>query len=167
MIPFLRLLGRTPGSRNTGFTLIELITALALGTILTGIAITSFARVRAQLSTRSAQTQFMGLHAQARAFSVERGVDVILVVDETTDRATVLRMTPTGPLVLRQVDFRNTFGVNLETGQGSVNLCFTPRGMANPSCAGSFTGSSLEVRFSVDARSHVVTVFPLGQAREG
>jgi prepilin-type N-terminal cleavage/methylation domain-containing protein len=150
-----------------GFTLVELATTLVLGSILMGITIASFARVRAQLSTRSAQTQFMGLHAQARAFSVERGVDVILVVDETTDRATVLRATPSGPLVLRQVDFRNTFGVDLVTGQGSVNLCFTPRGTANPSCAGTFAGTSLEVRFVVDGRSHVVTVFPLGQAREG
>jgi Tfp pilus assembly protein FimT len=144
-----------------------MVTVIVIGGVLTGIALNSFSRVRGQLSTRTAQSNFMGLHAQARAFSVERGVPVRLVVDEGTDRVRVEILGPAGIQVQNELDFQEAFGVDLVTGQGSVNICFTPRGIANPSCAGAFSGGSLVVRFNAANRTRSVTVFPLGQAREG
>jgi Tfp pilus assembly protein FimT len=144
-----------------------MVTVIVIGGVLTGIALNSFSRVRGQLSTRTAQSNFMGLHAQARAFSVERGVPVRLVVDEGTDRVRVEILGPAGTQVQNELDFREVFGVDLVTGQGSVNICFTPRGIANPNCAGAFSGGSLVVQFNAANRTRTVTVFPLGQAREG
>lgn len=155
-----------PGRRD-GFTLLEMLTVIVIGGVLTGIVLNSFSRVRGQLSTRSAQSNFMGLHAQARAFAVERGVLVRLVVDEANDRVRIEVLAPDGVDVRNQMDFREAFGVDMVTGQGSVNICFTPRGIANPACAGAFTGNSLVVRFDAADRSRTVTVFPMGQAREG
>jgi prepilin-type N-terminal cleavage/methylation domain-containing protein len=105
-----------------------MVTVIVIGGVLTGIALNSFSRVRGQLSTRSAQSNFMGLHAQARAFSVERGVPVRLVVDEGTDRVRVEVLGPAGTQVQNELDFQEVFGVDLVTGQGSVNICFTPGG---------------------------------------
>jgi prepilin-type N-terminal cleavage/methylation domain-containing protein len=150
-----------------GFTILELVVVIVIGGVMAGLMINAFSRVRGQLSTRSAQSNFMGLHAQARAFAVERGVQVRLVVDEGNDRVRIEVPAPDGVDVRNEMDFRRAFGVDMVTGQGSVNVCFTPRGIANPACGGAFTGNSLVVRFDAGGRSRTVTVFPLGQAREG
>lgn len=171
MFPCMNAMSRSrPGPRNLdvrGFTILELITVIVIGAVMSGLMINAFSRVRGQLSTRSAQSNFMGLHAQARAFAVERGVQVRLVVDEDEDRVRIEVLAPDGVDVRNEMDFRSAFGVDMVTGQGSVNVCFTPRGMANPACAGAFTGNSLVVRFDAGGRSRTVTVFPMGQAREG
>ncbi len=153
--------------RRGGFTLIEMVTVIVIGGVVTGIALNSFSRLQGQMNTRSAQSNFMGIHAQARAFAVERGVPVRLVVDEANDRVRIEVPTPDGVDIRNELDFRETFSVDLVTGQGSVNICFTPRGIANPNCAGAFTGASLLVQFNAANRTRTVRVFPMGQAREG
>ncbi len=158
---------RRPGapSGSGGFTILELIIVIVITGILVGVVINSFSRVAGQLNTRSAHDNFLSLHAQARAFAVERGVEVRLVIDSANDQVRIESTRDGAVEVLNQLNFRDEFQVDLVrvTGQGLLNLCFTPRGIANPACANA-VGTETTIRFEMGNRSRSIRLLPLGQA---
>jgi prepilin-type N-terminal cleavage/methylation domain-containing protein len=151
--------------RRGGFTILELIIVILITGVLVGVVINSFSRMAGQLNTRSAHDNFLSLHAQARAFAVERGVEVRLVIDPGADQVRVETTRDGQVEVLNQLNFREEFQVDLirVTGQGPVNLCFTPRGIANPTC-GNAVGTETTIRFEMGNRSRSIRLLPLGQA---
>ena len=154
-------------NRNTqGFTILELIIVLVISTVLAGIITLSFSRVQGQLGVQSAQTNFLSLHAQARAFAAERGTLVYFVVDDGDDEFRVEWDNPdTGTReVLNVVSVGQEFGVNVTASESGAQLCFTPRGIADPGC-NTFTGT-LRVQLDRANRSAALLVLQLGQARE-
>lgn len=154
-------------TRNTnGFTILELIIAVVISIVLAGIVTLSFSRVHGQLGVQSAQSNFLSLHAQARAFAAERGTIVRFVVDAGDDELRVEWTDPaTGVLeVLSGVNVMQEFGVDIVSREQSAALCFTPRGVADPGC-NTFDGT-LDVDLVRGNRSASLTVLQLGQARE-
>ncbi|TVP77414.1 MAG: prepilin-type N-terminal cleavage/methylation domain-containing protein [Gemmatimonadales bacterium] len=140
-----------------GFTLLELIIVIVIGTILSGIVLLAFSQVQGQLAVRNANASFLSLHSQARAFAVERGENVRFVVDRDAVQVRV-ELVSSGE-VLNSLSFGQEFDVTM-TGSGSSELVFTPRGVADGS------GSRFTVEFVRGPRNRTVEVLQLGQARE-
>ena len=157
----------TMKSNRRGFTIIELIIVVVISTILAGIITLSFSRVQGALATNSAQTNLQSLHAQARAFAVERGQPVRLVIDSAADEIRVEWTNPdpdVGDEVLNVVNVGREFAVDLRTSGGSA-LCFNPRGVGEPTCSTMDSGG-LTVTMIRGNRTTSVTILPLGQIRE-
>ncbi len=149
-----------------GFTILELITVMVISTVLAGIVTVSFSRVQGQLGVQSAQSNFLSLHAQARAFASERGTMVFFVVDDADDEFRVEWVNPDSGEreVLNSVSVGREFNVNVSASESGAQLCFTPRGIADPGC-NTFTGT-LRVELVRANRSASLLVLQLGQARE-
>ena len=157
-------------SRRSGFTLLEMIVVITITGVMASIAILAFSTVHGRLGARSAQDNFLSMHAQARAFAVERGRTVRLVMDTAED---VLRIEWTGPdgaETLNELDLGQEFDVNMTLASGSTAtpgiVCFTPRGIAEPGC-GTVTATT-RVRFTRGTRTdgvREVELLPFGQAR--
>ena len=56
--------------KRFGFTIIELVIALLVGSILTSIALSSFGNSTARFSVRGAPNSFISLHARTRAAAI-------------------------------------------------------------------------------------------------
>lgn len=145
-----------------GFTVIELLIVLVVGGLLSTVAIRSFSQVHGSLGARTAQSTFLTMHAHARSMAVEHGQPVILVVDPAADR---VRLEGEDGTVLRSRDFAGDYDVSIQTGGGTVRLCMTPRGFADPGCGN--VNDRVEVRFVRGGRTRIVGLLPLGQAVEG
>lgn len=145
-------------SRRSGFTLLEMIVVITIGGILASIVFTTFSRVQGQLGTRSAQTNFLSLHAQARSLAVERGQMARFIVTEDTGRVRI----EVGTDVINELSLADEFDVTMDSG-GDFTHCFSPRGIADLGCT---TFSTVRtVTFTRGNRTTQVALLPLGQAR--
>lgn len=141
-----------------GFTLIELVITLLIGTILTSIALFNFGSARGGYAVRGARTTFATLHARARAQAIEGGTRVILTVDPAGDSAFLVR----DGTVLETIRFGDELNVDLRTGSGSsLRICMNARGYADTGCS-NFTSSS-RIEFWSDSDSAGVSILALGQ----
>jgi len=149
-----------------GFTILELLIVLTVSGVLVGIISLSFSRVHSQLAVQASQTAFFSLHAQARAFAVERGAQVSFVVDREQDEFRVEWTNPTSGEVevLNRVSVRSEYDVDVITRIDDAELCFTPRGLADPGC-NNFSGT-LQVDLQRGNRTASLTLLQLGQALE-
>lgn len=148
---------------RSGFTILELLIVLVVGGLLSMVTIRSFSQVHGNLGARTAQSTFLGMHAQARGMAVERGQRIILTVTPSTGIVTLEE--PDGTVV-RSRDFSEDYDVSIETdGGGIVRLCMTPRGYAEPACGN--VSARVELRFVRGGRTRSVALLPLGQATEG
>ena len=147
------------GNRGSGFTIIELVIVLMVGSILTSIALVGFSGVGGRYSVSGAERSFLSLHARARAQAVEFGETVQLNVDPAWDSVWVSR----GSDVLEAMNFKVEFNVDVSTSNSSdLTLCMNPRGFADTGC-NSFT-SPVTVSFALATDTASVRVLPLGQA---
>ncbi len=142
-----------------GFTLLELLIAISLGTLLTSIGANSMGPVWARTAVSSARNTFMSLHARGRAEAIERGETVRLVVSATGDSAFVMSRDGT---VVESIDFMDKFHVDIAATQNDVTVCWTPRGYADSDC-NSFA-TSVEIDFSRAGKVRSLDLWPLGKA---
>lgn len=152
-----------------GFTLMELVIVLTLGGILTAVVVNSFGRMQTRMAPNSAQSQFLTMHAHARALAVERAALARLRVDPATGIVSVLlQHAPDDPEadweLVFQRDFRDAFDVDIETSpSGQIEVAMTPRGYASP-MENTPSNQQMQVRFVRGNRSSEVVLLPLGQA---
>lgn len=144
---------------HKGFTLIELLIVLVVGGLLGSVTIRAFSQVHGSLGSRTAQSTFLTMHAQARALAVERGEAMVLEVDRD---AGVVRIEDAAGDVERARDFGRDYEVEIRAPASMVRLCMTPRGIADPAC-GNVSGST-EIQFVRGDRTRAVVLLPLGQA---
>lgn len=159
---------RTPG----GFTLIEMVIVILIGSILTSIALAQFQNVQARFAVEGAKQMYMTLHQRARSRSVEMGETVLLFVHPLGDSAYIF--TPSMPVAERVSDvtrFDEQLNVDIRTpGDVNVTICMTPRGYADYNC-GSYTNfgvtgtfaDTVRFQFWLNADSASVLVLPMGQ----
>jgi prepilin-type N-terminal cleavage/methylation domain-containing protein len=145
------------GRSHTGFTVIELVIALLIGSILTSVALTSYGNARGRFAVRGAQNMFTSLHARARAQAIERGATVRLIVDVPGDSVYLW----SGGTNLETVHFADDLHVDVRSSVGNIVLCMNTRGYADPDC-NNFTGTA-RVAFVQNADSVSVLLLPLGQ----
>ena len=103
--------------RRSGFSIIELVVVLIMGSILSGIALVSFDGVSGRYAALGAQRTFVSLHARARAQAVEYGETVQFKVNPYADKVWLSRAGS----VLESLEFDDEFGVDIRTSTG-VNL---------------------------------------------
>jgi prepilin-type N-terminal cleavage/methylation domain-containing protein len=144
-----------------GFTLIETLVALVVGGILAAVAYSGFGGVQGRLAVRSARAAFLSSHAQARSYAVERGVQVRLFADPDTDEVAVELGCDGLGGVIEFLDYGNNFAVDLQTNDGDLSLCMTPKGIANPALGS--LGDEATVSFVRGGSSTSVILLPLGQ----
>lgn len=144
---------------DRGFTILELLIALSLGTLLTSIGANAMGPVWARTSVRSARDTFMSLHARGRAEAIERGGNVRFIVSATGDSAYVMT---SDSMVVESIDFMDKFHVDVAASQNTVVLCWTARGYADSDC-NSFS-SSVEVEFARSGNTVGLDLWPLGKA---
>ena len=140
-----------------GFSLIELVIALLIGSILTSIALSSYGNARGRFAVRGARNTFAALHARARAQAIERGSTVRLMVDAAGDSVYLV----SGGITLENVRFGEELNVDIRSSSGSLRLCMNSRGYADSDC-NSFN-TTPTVTFWQNADSASVSILPLGQ----
>jgi prepilin-type N-terminal cleavage/methylation domain-containing protein len=148
--------------RSAGFSVLELVIVLAVGGVLAGITITRFGGVQDRMAVRAAQAEFLSLHAQTRASAVERGIPLELAVDPATGAIEIREGCAGDGAVLQMSNLGANHKVSLETGDGPLTLCMTPRGFADPG-RNSF-GQQGRVGFVRGPEQRGVVILPLGQA---
>lgn len=151
--------------RATGFTMIELVLVLLVGSILTGMALSSFRNVQPRFAVRGAKTMYATLQQRARSRAVEMGETVLFFVDTVGDSAYI----SIDGVISDVTRFRSQLNVDLRASPSTYFLCMTPRGYADYEC-GSYTGgftattnSAIRLQFWQNADSTSVLVLPMGQ----
>lgn len=153
--------------RRAGFTMIELVVVILIGSILVGVALASFQNAQAAFAARGAKTMYATLHQRARAKAVELGRTQLFVVDSQGDSAFIIDWNPPSPLRVTDVTrFRNELNVDLRSSPTAFLICMTPRGYADPNCpAFGFPTNNTPIRleFWLNADSASVLILPMGQ----
>lgn len=143
--------------RTRGFTLIEVLMVIVIGTILTSMALKGFGMVSSQTSARQARNVFVGMVARTRAQAIETGQTTILFADARGDSVLILA----GGHIVENVRFGAEMGVDIQGTQDITRICMSPKGYADSGC-NSFS-SAVNVAFVQGPKSESVEVLPLGQ----
>lgn len=146
---------------RSGFTIIELVIVIVVGSILTSIALTQISGAQGRVAVKGARTTYASIHARARAHGIEMGQNVLFHVDATGDSIWIEH----DGAVMEKVLFRSEQNVDLRiTPTGSptaFTLCFSPRGYTDVTC--NTTNAVLSVEFWQAPDSTTLLMFPMGQ----
>lgn len=154
--------------KPAGFTLIELVVVILIGSILTSIALASFQNVQSRFAVEGAKQMYMTLHQRARSKAIEMGETVLLFVYVQGDSALIFSASEGITDVTR---FDDQLDVDIRTqGNASYMMCMTPRGYSDYNC-GSYTNfgftqtfaDTMRLQFWLGADSASVLVLPMGQ----
>ena len=153
--------------KRAGFSLIELLVVILIGSILVTIALSTFQGAQTRLAARGGKTMYATLHQRARAKAIELGRTQLFVVDAAGDSAFIMDwIPPAAPVTTDVTRFREQLNVDLRAAMASFMICMTPRGYADPTCpAFGFATSNVPIRleFWLNADSTSVTILPMGQ----
>jgi prepilin-type N-terminal cleavage/methylation domain-containing protein len=144
-------------NRKSGFTILELVIALLIGSLLTSIAFGGIKGAQGRYAIRGAKNTYASLHARARAIGIERGTTIAFIVDTAGDSAFVFD----GSGNTEVIRFAEELAVDLVATPVRFRICMTPRGYADPDC--STTDSPIQLEFWQNADSTSVTILPMGQ----
>jgi prepilin-type N-terminal cleavage/methylation domain-containing protein len=148
--------------RRAGFTLIELVVVILIGSILMGFALASFQNAQSAFAARGAKSMYATFHQKARARAIETGETVRLIVDVQGDSAWMLVPGVANDIV----NFRRELNVDLRASSSMFLICMTPRGFADPSCPAfgySLNTSPIRLEFWLTSDSSSVLILPMGQ----
>ncbi len=152
----------TPTPRG-GYTIIELVVVLMIAATMLGLGVTSLTRASAERGAISARDTYVWLARRGRTLAVQRGTNVKLSLRVSSQRARLLL----GTTVLDQVYFYDQYAAKplLSSGNDSLVICYTPRGVASGSCSVP-SGSTVPVTtvtFARGGRTASALVQALGQ----
>ena len=116
-------------SASPGFSIVELMLALAIGFVLLGITVRAMAPVRQASAVRSGDFVVRSMLSRARAEAIERNETVLMRLDPTGDTAWI----QAGTDQVDRFDFHEELGVNVLAAQ-AVTICMTARGVADANC---------------------------------
>lgn len=145
---------------HAGFTIIELIIAILVGSILTTIALSRISSAQGRVAVRGAQTTYASMHARARVHGIEYGQNVLFRVDANGDSIWIEHDGE----VLEKIRFGED-NINLRivhpTSATVFAQCFTPRGYADTGCSTNL--ALMRIHFVQGSDSTGLWLLPLGQ----
>ena len=141
-----------------GFTVIELVVVILIGSILVGVALSSFQTAQAAMAARSAKNMYATLHQRARVTAIERGQRALLYVDTAGDSAAIF----SNGAWSESTHFRRQLNVDIRATPASFFLCMNPRGYADPDCGFGIT-SPVKLEFWLGGDSTSIRILPMGQ----
>ena len=154
-----------------GFTLLEMLVVILIGSVLTGVTFSGVQGVQTRLAVQGARTMYSTIHQKARSQAIEMGETVIIQTIPATDVVRTWKRSGAGKVVDETWDFRTEMDVDIR-GDGFY-MCLTPRGYADRDCgalreygndSGFSTASTAQrVQFWLGTDSTSVLVMPLGQ----
>lgn len=146
--------------RRSGFTLVELLVVILVGSILTGIAVAGGGRFVARQGAVNARDAFVFLSFRARSIAVESGRDILLELDPVSGEAWIVRRE--GGQRLETHRYEGEYQAEVVTpGNARITICYSPRGYAIPAC--SQNTNNVEVGFVRGGNTARAVVRPLGQ----
>lgn len=145
--------------RRSGFSLIEVVVAMILISIVAGMVVPAFGRMQARQQLMNSRDAFVLLAARARAEATATGGVGYLELDGAGDEAWIRVASDT----LVRLSFRNDFDADVSTDGGSLEVCYTARGLTLSSCTTS--GLPDTVSFVRGADTALAVVEPLGQVK--
>jgi prepilin-type N-terminal cleavage/methylation domain-containing protein len=154
--------------RTHGFTIIELLIVIMIGSVLVGVTFSGVQGVQTRMAVQGAKTAYMTVFQRSRAKSIEMGETIIIQSLSSTDVVRTWERSGNSIAITSTVNFRDEFDVDLQG--SSFYMCMTPRGYADRDCGGlrelaGYTGISTaqQVQFWLGTDSTSVLVLPLGQ----
>ena len=146
---------------HAGFTVIELIIAIVIGSILTSVALSRISGAQTRIAVRGAQTTYAAIHYRARVHGIEKGRNVMLHVETLGDSVWI----EDDGEVLEKIRFGDE-NINMRIRSPSTltqyTLCFTPRGYTDTDC-NTNTANLTRIYMVQGADSVGLWLFPLGQ----
>jgi prepilin-type N-terminal cleavage/methylation domain-containing protein len=146
---------------RSGFTLIELVIVIVVGSILTSIALTQISGAQGRVAVKGARTTYAAVQARARAHGIEMGQNVLFHVDSTGDSIWIEH----DGNVLEKILFRSERNVDIRispTGAPTSFMhCFSPRGYTDVTC--NSNSSILRIEFWQTSDSSTLISLPMGQ----
>jgi hypothetical protein len=117
--------------------------------------------VRHRIAADQALKTFESMHARARAHAIERGTDVLLVLDAAGDSVSVR----IGADVIETIHFGAELGVDVTSNASTnpVQVCMTARGYGEADCMS--YNNVVTVTFGSGGESASVQLLPLGQLK--
>lgn len=145
---------------RTGFTMIELIIAIVIGSILTTIALNQISGAQTRIAVRGAQTTYASIHYRARVHGIEKGRNVMLHVDVAGDSVWI---EDDGDVIetIRFGDENIDMTISSPSTLTQYMLCFGSRGYTDIAC--NSTNSLIRMHFEQGAEVTNLWVMPLGQ----
>ena len=141
-----------------GFTVIEMLIVLIVGSMVLGVASRSFVQVANQRAVSNVRDEAIRVAHEARSEALRSGRIIYMRV--LPDSNLVRVETSTGQ-VLRELD-SDDFNADMVGNRASV--CYTGRGYALPGCT--TVKSRQPVGFTRGGDSTAVEILPLGQVRK-
>lgn len=145
---------------RTGFTIIELIIAIVIGSILTTIALSQLSGAQTRIAVRGAQTTYAAIHYRARVHGIEKGRNVMLHVDVAGDSVWIEDDGDTLEMI-RFGDDNLDMRISSPSSLTGYTLCFSPRGYTDTGC--NTSNSLIRMHFAQGAEVTSLWVMPLGQ----
>ncbi len=147
-----------------GYTIIEIVFALVLVSIVYAIALPSIGRTRISASVHNARHVVVSSVSLARATAMRFGGSAVLRLDAANDRLWVeadTTLSKSGEEMVRlgYFDFDAELNVNLDSNR--TTLCFNSRGIGTTGTACPQAGATIVV-FLVDS-ADTVRVSPMGR----
>ena len=143
--------------RTGGFTILELVFVILIGSLLTALMMQAFSGPQQTLAARGARSTFATYHARTRAAAIESGAPTLLLVDAPGDSLLLF----SGGSFIEGINVRNEYGANIVMDSTRLSICMGPRGYTMSVC-NSFT-TTQTIRFVVGTDTAAVDVLPLGQ----
>lgn len=145
---------------RSGFTIIELIIAIVIGSILTSIALSRISGAQTRITVRGAQTTYAAIHYRARVHGIEKGRNVVLHVDAAGDSVWI---NDNGDILetIRFGEDNVNMTISTPSSTTAYSLCFSPRGYTDTSC--NSVNALTRLHFIQGNDSTHIWVMPLGQ----
>lgn len=147
-------------NQSKGFSLLELIIVIVIGSVLLSVAVGKIGRTRDILSAVAARQAYMALHARTRSQAIEFGATARLLLDIQGDSAWIVQ----GGNTIETYRFApDRVDVQSSSSDAVVQMCMVARGYSEPRC-NSFV-DAITLRFVTAQASESIVLLPMGQVR--